>query len=70
MFIELTHLDADHPVAINVTQIVNLQPVAGTDTTSIDLVPTVGNKAGKQLVVAESYDTVKSLIQKAAMPFV
>lgn len=70
MFIELTHLDADHPVAINVTQIVNLQPVAGTDTTSIDLVPTVGNQAGKQLVVAESYVTVKSLIQKAAMPFV
>lgn len=70
MFIELTHLDADHPVAINVTQIVNLQPVAGTDTTSIDLVPAVGNQAGKQLVVAESYDTVKSLIQKAAMPFV
>jgi hypothetical protein len=70
MFIELTHLDADHPVAINVTQIVNLQPVVGTDTTSIDLVPTVGNQLGKQLVVAENYDTVKSLIQKAAMPFV
>ncbi|CAM3388489.1 hypothetical protein PANO111632_17285 [Paracoccus nototheniae] len=69
MFIELTNSDADHPVTVNVAQIVNLQPVIGTSTTAIDLVATAGNLHAKQLVVVESYETVKSMIQRAAMPF-
>lgn len=69
MFIELTNCDAEQPVTINVAQIVNMQPVAGTTSTSIDLAVTVGNQNAKQLIVVESYELVKRMIQKAAMPF-
>lgn len=69
MFIELTNCDAEQLVTINVAQIVNMQPVVGTTSTSIDLAVTVGNQNAKQLIVVESYELVKRMIQKAAMPF-
>ncbi|AZY93649.1 hypothetical protein EOJ32_08225 [Paracoccus sp. Arc7-R13] len=70
MFIELTNCDAEQPVTINVAQIVNMQPVVGTTFTSIDLAVTVGNQNAKQLIVLESYELVKRMIQKAAISFV
>ncbi|MFC0199259.1 hypothetical protein [Paracoccus rhizosphaerae] len=64
MFIEVTERETNSPTSMNIEHIITFAPRCGGGT-NVELVG-----GDDWFVVVEDYETVKAMIQKAAMPFV